>query len=130
MEALTNCWNALKDGDLSGLMQNLMSKITEALNKLAEKLINFAKDFLSNLMNTVTDFFNDILNGLFDMLSQAVKAVLDGFVNNINSLKEMLANASSYFLGNEKGEGSTLIQIKNQINNILQKNVFKAGEGN
>ena len=126
MNALTNCWNALKDGDFAGAMQNLISKITETLNNLAQKLMDFAKDFLSNLMNTITDFFTDALNAVFDALSQAVKAALDSFINAINSMKEKLANASSYFLGNENGEGSSLIQIKNQINNILQKNVFKS----
>ncbi|MBR4675374.1 MAG: hypothetical protein IKP00_12980 [Victivallales bacterium] len=128
MDALTNCWNALKDGDFANAMQDLISKITDTLNNLAQKLMDFAKNFMSNLMNTITDFFNDILNEVFDALSSAVKAALDSFVNAINALKEKLANASSYFLGNEKNSDAILIEMKNQINNILQKNVFKAGE--
>ncbi|MBR0458897.1 MAG: hypothetical protein IJJ26_06645 [Victivallales bacterium] len=126
MSAITNCWNALKDGKLTEMFTNLMGKITDYLNNLTDKLKDFAQNFLSKMMNVVTDFFDGLLNDLVDKIAGAVKAALGGFVNSLNKLMEKIAGASSYFLGNEGGEAPALIDIKNNIKDAVQTKVFKA----
>ena len=84
IDALTNCWNALQDGQkLLSQMQNLVSKITDTLNKLAEKLKNFVQNVLSKVVNTVMRMFEKGLNNLVDMLAGTVKAQL--FLRSVSS---------------------------------------------
>ncbi|MBP5639445.1 MAG: hypothetical protein J6X55_08195 [Victivallales bacterium] len=125
MDGLANFWNALKDGKLADMIKELVSKITDELKNLAEKLKNFAQNLISKIANTVSKFLNDIVNGLLDKLTDALKTAFAEFVNMFNDLKGQLQNAAGYFLGNENGDSGTLIEMKNNLQNIIQKNVFK-----
>ncbi|MBQ6471884.1 MAG: hypothetical protein IJJ33_07865 [Victivallales bacterium] len=128
--ALTNCWNALKDGTFTEKMTQLMGQLTETLNNLAEKLKNFVQNFLSNLVNTVIKGVTDFWDDLLDSVVGTVKADLGGFVNSINQMRGQLSGASGYFLGNDGGDSPTLINMKNNLKNTKQKNVFKAKGSN
>jgi phage-related protein len=126
MDAISNCWNALKDGKLGEMLNDLISKITDALNNLFDKLKNFLGDFMNSLGNFVSDFISGVMDQLFDAVKNVVASIGD-FVKSIQALKEQLANSSGYFLGNDNGGGATLIDMKGNLRNVQQKNVFKAG---
>jgi len=128
MDGISNIWNAIKDGKLGELLNNLMESLTNTLKDLAGKLKDFITGALTNLLNSLTDKLTGLIQGALDKLFSSFQASLSSFLQLFESLKDSLSNASSYFLGNESGEEGILIQMKNNVKDLINKSIFKNTE--